>query len=588
MMEAEGLVSPRRRRQGARSAGEEGLLRRSRRAAQVTYDVQRLEQPSSLVGLVAAGCGSRCRRRSRRGELYTAGARPRSQPCVTRDKRPTLRQIRDAVAAYERVVRRYPASGYADNALWQASELSRLAWDRFGEREPTSEPALRLLKQLQAGYPVELAASPASIRRSRTSRRPRRWRRHGQRQRRRAPDELVAAARLDRAHEAGRDLAEAVPDRRRDRARRSRARRCPTASASAIEMDREVLFRQERLDNPKRVFFDLAARICRPALHDKTLNFTDDIVREIRLGRHPQNTTRVVMDMEGVETLQRVHALQPVSRDRRLPPQAALPRRQRRRLRRRGARRSSSRPVPTHRCCRAAAEAASRVPPRRCPPPPAPVVDGAAADAAAVAAGGSADAARADGAARELERPVLAGAAARSRRLAHRHRRRPRRPRSRRARQRHQRVGARARRVAAAAEAAREAAGHRSRDDARHRRLHPARAAHGDRQPRGRRPVPVDSRQRQPQHQGARRRDLLPELRRRTRKPKRSPRARTRPPARRCTACRTSSGRSRSNNKIDESRDFADMVQKSMVRTAVDARTASCGTSASSRRRSSC
>ena len=42
------------------------------------------------------------------------------------------------------------------------------------------------------------------------------------------------------------------------------------------------------------------------------------------------------------------------------------------------------------------------------------------------------------------------------------------------------------------------------------------------------------------------------------------------------------------NNKIDESRDFADTVQKSMVRQPVDARTASCRTSASSRRRSSC
>ena len=83
-------------------------------------------------------------------DLYTqALARDRS----VRDARhpATLRQIRLAVAAYERVVRRYPASGYADNALWQGGELSRLAWERFGD-DADRRTCVRLLKQLQAGY----------------------------------------------------------------------------------------------------------------------------------------------------------------------------------------------------------------------------------------------------------------------------------------------------------------------------------------------------------------------------------------------------------------------------------------------------
>jgi N-acetylmuramoyl-L-alanine amidase len=67
-------------------------------------------------------------------------------------------------------------------------------------------------------------------------------------------------------------------------------------------MDRELLFKQERLENPKRVFFDLRNANLSPGLRDKTLSFSDDIVREIRVGRHPQNTTRVVMDTEGVES----------------------------------------------------------------------------------------------------------------------------------------------------------------------------------------------------------------------------------------------------------------------------------------------
>ena len=76
----------------------------------------------------------------------------------------------------------------------------------------------------------------------------------------------------------------------------------PDGVRVSIEMDRELVFRQERLENPKRVFFDLRGAHMSPGLRDKSLTFPDDIVREIRVGRHPQNTTRVVMDTEGVES----------------------------------------------------------------------------------------------------------------------------------------------------------------------------------------------------------------------------------------------------------------------------------------------
>ena len=85
----------------------------------------------------------------------------------------------------------------------------------------------------------------------------------------------------------------------------------------------------------------------------------------------------------------------------------------------------------------------------------------------------------------------------------------------------------------------------RRRDDARHRRLHPARGAHGDRQPRIGGPVPVDPRQCQPQHKGARDRDLLPQLRLESGSRGGGRTRELRLPARRCTACRRSCGRSR-------------------------------------------
>jgi N-acetylmuramoyl-L-alanine amidase len=71
----------------------------------------------------------------------------------------------------------------------------------------------------------------------------------------------------------------------------------------SIEIDRELPFRQEQLHNPRRLFFDLKGAQPSAELREATLKFEDaDVVREVRLGRHPNNTTRVVIDTEGIES----------------------------------------------------------------------------------------------------------------------------------------------------------------------------------------------------------------------------------------------------------------------------------------------
>jgi N-acetylmuramoyl-L-alanine amidase len=67
-----------------------------------------------------------------------------------------------------------------------------------------------------------------------------------------------------------------------------------------VEMDREVPFYQERLENPSRLFFDLKGSRTVAKLVDATFHYDTDVVREIRLGRHPNNTIRIVLDLEGV------------------------------------------------------------------------------------------------------------------------------------------------------------------------------------------------------------------------------------------------------------------------------------------------
>jgi N-acetylmuramoyl-L-alanine amidase len=68
-----------------------------------------------------------------------------------------------------------------------------------------------------------------------------------------------------------------------------------------MEMDGEATFRAERVENPERVFFDVKNARPASALADRTLKFAGDLVREIRFGRHPE-ATRVVVDLRGAES----------------------------------------------------------------------------------------------------------------------------------------------------------------------------------------------------------------------------------------------------------------------------------------------
>ncbi len=204
----------------------------------------------------------------------------------------TLAQIRSAIASYERVVRRFPASGYSDNALWQAANLALLAFERFGQAADR-RAGLRLLEQLARQFP----SSSLVVRVGEVARR---------------LGTANAAARDASAppvspprEQPGRaDVAPVTPLPDPDRPvtlRDIRRTPLPDGARVTIELDAETTYRSERLDRPRRVFFDLRNVRAAPALQDATLTFDGEAVKEIRLGRHPQNTTRVVLDMEGLD-----------------------------------------------------------------------------------------------------------------------------------------------------------------------------------------------------------------------------------------------------------------------------------------------
>ena len=207
-----------------------------------------------------------------------------------------LKAVRTVVRQYDLLVRSYPTSGYCDDALWQAGQLSLVAFEKFGEAQDR-DAAVRLLRSLASQYPSSKFAKQV-------------------------PGELTRAGAMSEARGTAGGIRPAavaadapVPVRTTTAASSAK----PSAVATikdirravladvvriTIELDAEVQFHEERLSNPPRVFVDLTGARAAPPLLDQTLRFDGDseLVRQIRLGRHPNNTTRVVLEADGVSS----------------------------------------------------------------------------------------------------------------------------------------------------------------------------------------------------------------------------------------------------------------------------------------------
>ncbi|MFN7984036.1 MAG: N-acetylmuramoyl-L-alanine amidase [Vicinamibacterales bacterium] len=218
-----------------------------------------------------------------------------------------LKAVRTVVSDYEAVVKRHPSDAVADDALWRAGMLSRDAFESFHDvHERTT--AMRLLQQLRDSYPDSAHA-------------------------RQAPDEIewlmangagaspVLADRPVRAADTPSSRAVVAAVRTTTLPGEPPANTPSVTTTSSlvtvkgirrtilpdvvrviIDLDGEVSYHDERLDAPTRVFVDLPTTSASKALIDQTLRFDDDsdIVRAIRVGRHANNTTRVVLEGAGI------------------------------------------------------------------------------------------------------------------------------------------------------------------------------------------------------------------------------------------------------------------------------------------------
>jgi N-acetylmuramoyl-L-alanine amidase len=193
-----------------------------------------------------------------------------------------LKTVRRVVASYESLVRHYPTSSYCDNALWQAGRLALDLFARFGE--PLDKATgTRLLRFLASEYPTSKLA-------------------------RQVPQILAPSAGSVSSPDIKATTPEPAVTGRAPRLVVIKAiRRTVLAEAVrvTIELDAEVpSFHEERISGPARIFVDFPASRAASGLVDQTLRFDGDadIVRQVRIGRHPNATTRIVLDAAGVSS----------------------------------------------------------------------------------------------------------------------------------------------------------------------------------------------------------------------------------------------------------------------------------------------
>ena len=254
-----------------------------------------------------------------------------------------LSQMRAVIAEYESIARKWPTSGYADNALWNGANMAYDANISYGAKQER-DSAMEMLRWLVKEYPSSSLARDAQTRlRKISAAAPRTTKADTEKRTTRAEpatpppaatelakanirtaeaepsavedatvDENAAAASPNTSPRAGTTLAAppkapapvaAAPARTSAKVVVRDVKRLvlPEVVRVTIELDGEVAYHEEALQNPSRLFFDLRGASLAPTIEEGVKSFTDgDVVREIRLGTHPGGVTRVVVDTQGV------------------------------------------------------------------------------------------------------------------------------------------------------------------------------------------------------------------------------------------------------------------------------------------------
>lgn len=231
-----------------------------------------------------------------------AAALAREHALRAADAHPTLQQLRATAAAYDRIVLRHPTSGYSDNALWQSAGLRAYAYTLF-EQEIDRRTAERTLAALRREYPTSsLAAKTDEILRLLAPRTARRAPPAPAAPPGAIPEPAVITSKTLEEPPPASPPQPASPRVAPQSATLLSIKRTELANVVRVtlELDGEIAYHQEEASTPARLFFDLQNVRLGRGLSDSVLRFQDAVIRQIRLGRRGDNSARVAMDLDGV------------------------------------------------------------------------------------------------------------------------------------------------------------------------------------------------------------------------------------------------------------------------------------------------
>ena len=193
-----------------------------------------------------------------------------------------LSQASKVINSFEVLVRRFPTSGYAANALWQAASLADAAFQKFNRAED-QERAASFYRWLVTEYPNSSLVRRANQQLTELA----------------TPKTATAppAPTVTPAQAAAVAVPTPTPAATLTGIQRTVL---PDTVRITLALDREVTYHEEKIAGPARLFFDLRGVQPTAALTDKVLTYPGDIVSKIRVGRRPDSTVRVVLDLEEV------------------------------------------------------------------------------------------------------------------------------------------------------------------------------------------------------------------------------------------------------------------------------------------------
>ena len=208
------------------------------------------------------------------------------------------------MTACELVAREYPASGYADNALYDAARLAFAAYRVYGSDVDRAH-SVRLLTWMVSQYPASsLRPKAQTLLRSARQRAPQKGAPSLASARTPpplAPEALTSAASVTGTPAATPAPASAPPGAAPIATLRGVRRTMMGQMVRlTLEFDGEVVFQQQEIAGPRRLFFDFAQTEAAESLRDAVLSYEGPAARRARVGHPSPATTRFVIDLDGV------------------------------------------------------------------------------------------------------------------------------------------------------------------------------------------------------------------------------------------------------------------------------------------------